>query len=418
MRVAWFSPLPPIRSGIAAYSAELLPLLDAPDGAFVIDSYPETCAHDFVWRHRRVPYDLVVYQLGNATCHDYMWAYLARYPGLVVLHDAKLHHARARQLLQHDRVDDYRREFRYNHPATNPDFAEYAVLGLGGSIYYFWPMLRVVMRTARRVAVHNPWVAADLRADYPGVAIDTIRMGVPDLSASPAAREAIRRALALPEQSVVFAAFGKVTAEKRIGAILRALGAMVSEGIDAHLLLVGDAEAYAPLHRQLEEHRVADRVRVTGHVADAAIVDHLSAADACLCLRWPTTQESSASWLRCLSAGRPTVLSDLAHLADVPDAAAMRVDLLDEDRSLTQAMRALAKDAALRERIARAGHEYWAAQHTLEHMAQDYRRLLPIAAATPAPTPTDLPEHFVVDYSGVAKEILGRFGIDVDVLRS
>ena len=141
LRLAWFSPLPPVRSGVAAYSAELLPHLR---GAFVIDSYPETAAHDFVWRHRRTPYDLIVYQLGNARCHDYQWAYMARYPGLVVLHDAKLHHARARQLLQRQRVDDYRREFRYDDPTANPDFAEYAALGLGGPIYYFWPMRRVV----------------------------------------------------------------------------------------------------------------------------------------------------------------------------------------------------------------------------------------------------------------------------------
>ena len=33
-----------------------------------------------------------------------MWAYLARYPGLVVLHDARLHHARARHLLSRRRV--------------------------------------------------------------------------------------------------------------------------------------------------------------------------------------------------------------------------------------------------------------------------------------------------------------------------
>ncbi len=35
------------------------------------------------------------------------------------------------------------------------DVAEYAVEGLGGPIYYFWSMLRVVMQSARMVAVHS-----------------------------------------------------------------------------------------------------------------------------------------------------------------------------------------------------------------------------------------------------------------------
>ena len=121
MRIAWFSPLPPVRSGIAAYSADLVPRL-AP--AHAIDCFGEANARDFVWKARRDPYGLVVYQLGNAPCHDYMWAYLAAYPGLVVLHDARLHQSRARSLLQQKRFDDYRREFWYDHPDTRRDFVE------------------------------------------------------------------------------------------------------------------------------------------------------------------------------------------------------------------------------------------------------------------------------------------------------
>src|SRR5262245_56098553 len=172
MRVAWFAPLPPVRSGVVAVNAALLPHLDA---ELEIDRFVDAPAiasarlfnaHDFVRKMRRRSYDLVVYQLGNAACHDYMWAYLAAYPELVVLHDPRLHHALARQLLQAGRGDDYRREFWYDHPDAVRDFVEYAVAGLGGTIYYSWPMLRVVMRTARAVAVHNARVAADLREEF------------------------------------------------------------------------------------------------------------------------------------------------------------------------------------------------------------------------------------------------------------
>ena len=40
----------------------------------------------------------------------------------------------------------------------------------------------------------------------------------------------------------------------------------------------------------------------------------------CLCLRWPTVADTSASWLHCLAAARPTVVSDLAHLVASPRA--------------------------------------------------------------------------------------------------
>jgi glycosyltransferase involved in cell wall biosynthesis len=413
MRLAWFSPLPPTRSGISAYTAELLPALTS---AHVVDSFDETTAHDFVWKHRREPYDLVVYQLGNAPCHDYMWAYLARYRGLVVLHDARLHHARARRLLNQRRFDDYRREFQWDHPDARPEFAEYAVEGLGGSIYYFWSMLRVVMRTARTVAVHNPRVADELRDEYPQTPLEIIRMGVPAIDGSNAAYARTRLALSIPEGATAFAVFGKVTAEKRIPAILRALASLVASGRDAYLLLVGDADEYGALAGELARHGVNDRVRVSGHVADDAVGAYLAAADACLCLRWPTAQETSASWLRCLAAGRATVISDLAHLVDIPDTVTLRVDLLDEDRELLRAMERLVDDSVERDRMARAGHAHWSENHTIDAMAADYERVLQAAASRPAPQPTDLPAHFTEDYSSMARGLVDRFGQRVDIL--
>lgn len=423
MRVAWFSPLPPVRSGIAAYSAELLPLLAGDD---IIDAFVDRSAgaapsgavdaHDFVWKHRRHPYDLVVYQLGNAPCHDYMWAYLVRYPGLVVLHDARLHHARARHLLGQQRFDDYRAEFRYDHPDAVQDFAEYAVEGLGGPIYYVWSMLRAVVTTARAVAVHNARVAGELREQFPGVAIETIRMGVgtPPGGSERDAGTPIRRDLGLPDDAILFAAFGKVTAEKRIGAILRALAAITAQGVNAYLMLVGEADGYTGLADDLARHGIADRVRITGYVPDEAIGAHLRAADVCLCLRWPTAQESSASWLRCLAAARPTVISDLAHLVDVPADVACRIDLLDEDRALAQTMQSLSTDPKRRANLASAGHAYWGAGHTLTLMAEDYRRVLRTTAARPAPDVHDFPAHLTDDHTAHARAIARAFGVAVD----
>ena len=107
-------------------------------------------------------------------------------------------------------------------------------------------------------------------------------------------------------------------------------------------------------------------------------------------------------------------MTDLAHLVDVPDSVTLRVDLLDEERSLEHAMRALANDTELRERIAREGYAYWAANHTIDAMAADYRRLIPKAAALPARAAPDLPAHFTRDYTERARAITERFGVRVD----
>jgi hypothetical protein len=80
-------------------------------------------------------------------------------------------------------------------------------------------------------------------------------------------------------------------------------------------------------------------------------------------------------------------------------------------------MRRLTVDNAWRETIAANGRAYWLASHTVEMMAADYARLLPMAASRPAPSPAGLPDHFLADYSGVARDTIRQIGVSVDVLK-
>lgn len=224
------------------------------------------------------------------------------------------------------------------------------------------------------------------------------------------ARRRVRQSLEIPDDAVVFGAFGKVTAEKRMPTILAALERLRHEGIDAWLLIVGDAHDSLAI--------AGDGIRKTGYVPDGEVAGYLAATDGCLCLRWPTALESSASWLRCLAAARATVITDLPHLVDIPPSIALRVDLLNEERDLLDAMRRLASNSALREAFALSGHAYWAAGHTLQAMTEDYQSLLIAAAARIAPAPTDLPLHVTEDHGETARDIVRRFGVEVDVLRA
>ena len=399
-------------------------------------------AHDFVWKHAREPYDLVVYQLGNATCHDYMWAYLARYPGLVVLHDAQLHHARARALLQRKRQEDYRAELAFDHPRAPAAVAHLGVEGLLGSTTYFWPMLRVPVETARLVTVHNAWLARELERTFPNVRFETIRMGVSDPleTTSPAARRMVLERHGLSPDAVVFAAYGGVTPEKRIPQILESFGSVVAVEPRARLLLVGAAAGHYDPLADARDRGVADHVTLAGFVDARELSSYLVAADVCLCLRWPSAFETSASWLRCLAAGKPTIITDLVHTGDVPalvtrgawapshlgslaaqaerpDPIAVSIDILDEDASLSLTLCRLARDPGLRRRLGDRARAYWSRHHTLAAMAQDYERVLTRAAAARSPSPgVSLPNHVREDGRGHARALLQPFGVRLDVL--
>lgn len=444
MRLAWFSPVPPIRSGIAQYSQELLPVLSSLHAIdLFVDGHPRGFAtpdpqvglydaHDFVWLHRRAPYDLVVYQLGNAPCHDHMWPYLVRYPGLVVLHDGQLHHARARALLQQRRYDDYRKEFRFNHPDAPADVAELGVEGLLGSLTYRWPMLRAVVESSRLVVVHNQWLAEQVREAHPGTRIHVVDMGVPDASPRAGAREAVRARHGIPADAVLFLALGKVTPEKRLREALDALAAIGEAVPAARLLIAGETVDYYDPIAAARALGIDNRVIVAGFVADEEIDDYLAAADVCLCMRWPSSRETSASWLRCLAAGRPTITTDLVHTADVPaldprswavlqgegrEPVTVSIDILDEDHSLRLAMRRLAADERLRSVLGRNAHALWHERWRLDQMAAGYRQAIDIALAAPHPDRDHLPTHFLQDGTGYAERLLREAGLS-DALKS
>jgi len=447
--LAWFTPLPPVRSGIAQYNCELLPFLASSHQLDVfVDGSPEFfhtpdqgvglfSAYDFIWKNRKRPYDLVVYQLGNAPCHDYMWAYMARYPGLVVLHDGQLHHARGRMLLQQwkPRQGDYREEFWFNHPDARKDVAELGVAGLLGSLTYLWPMLRVAVEASRHVLVHNDWLAAQVRLAHPQAMVTVVEMGVPQSAPRPDARQRIRSRHGIPNDAVVFSSFGRITPEKRIREAIQALAALIDVVPNARILLAGEIVDYYDMAGEARSLGVQQQVAIAGYVGDDEIDDYLAASDVCLCMRWPTSRETSASWLRCLAAGRPTISTDLVHTIDVPtldprswstlaglkrraaegetmlntQPVGVSIDILDESHSLKLALRRLAADEKLRSALGENARELWQNRFRLELMAEGYADAIAKAVHAPMPSANaraTLPRHLQSTGAEYAEELL------------
>jgi glycosyltransferase involved in cell wall biosynthesis len=451
--IAWFSPMPPARSGVAIYSAEVVAALRREYSIDVYVDGPRTpvepvpgapaarTAHDFVGEHIKRPYDLIVYQLGNSSHHDYLWPYLFRYPGLVVLHDVHLHHARAAALLRTKRAVHYREEFHANHPAVSVDVAEVAVAGFDTHLLYEWPMTKLVVEAARLTAVHAPGMAAMLREASPSAAIETIRLGHGEAVTAERrrlSRERVRRERRIPDNAILFAVAGALTPEKRVAQVLDAFAAIRPYVPDGRVLLAGAPAAHYDVAKDVSRRGLDEAVIITGYIEDEhALTEHLCACDVSLNLRWPTAHEVSGPWVRALGAGVPTITTELAHLADVPsidprtwmvshsavvaeqapEPVTVAVDILDEDHSLRLAMRRLASDAGLRERLGSAGQRYWQERHSHDGMLADYRRVIaaardiPVANRSSATPPTGWPDHLLDCADSRLRTLLAPFGL-------
>jgi glycosyltransferase involved in cell wall biosynthesis len=423
MRIAWFSPFPPVRTGIADCSAELVAALRG--RGYDIDPYPAESAHDFPWTHRQRPYDLIVYQFGNSSHHDYEWAYALRYPGLVVLHDGCLHHARAAFLLRENRAGDYRAEFAWSHPDVPRDAAELAIAGMDSRLFYEWPMIRALAASSRMVVTHG---------SIPNVR--RVRLGHGELVTPERRREArarVRDRYRIADDVVLFGLFGGLTPENRIPQVLGGMRAVAAHTPAARLMLSGAAAAHFDVEGAIDAHGLRDRVIVTGYVAGGDLTDYIAACDVSLNLRWPTAREISGTWLRALAAGVPTIITDLSHLSEVPILdprtwqaqpaadgqmpAAIAIDIVDEDHSLRLAMKRLALDAELRGQLGRAGQAWWQREHSLDTMVADYETVLEVLGVQPVlevlvPGVLEVPGHLRPNGDDTLRDLLRPFGLD------
>lgn len=351
MKLDYVSPLPPVRSGIADYSLDLLPHLAARvgPGDIRLIRLPELAVApeiEAAWtfaeagetgRDGRLP----LYQMGNNRYHKGVMDLALERPGVLTLHDVFLHHLLLDLTLGKGEFYPYKEALTRDHGWVGEAAALAKRWGAWGEAPVFaLPAHRTLLRRQRGVLVHSEWAADFLAEEEIGVPVRAIPMGIP---LPPAADEAegrrLRARFGLPEDAPVIGSFGFQTPIKRTLSAVRALAAPGLERV--HLLVVGEVATVLDLEGEVLRLGVAERVHVMGFVPFADFEAAIAAVDLCLNLRYPTAGETSASLLRVLAMGRPAIVSDYAQFADLPREVALRVPLGDEE---PEALAALLRD--------------------------------------------------------------------------
>jgi glycosyltransferase involved in cell wall biosynthesis len=400
-RIAFVSPLPPAPTGIADYSADVLGALagrfeiEAFHGQADVDASRLPCpvhpADSLLARHRERPFALAVHQLGNGTAHAFQYDLLPRLPSLLVLHDLVLHHSRARTFLDAPEVRAYaaepssasRRdaarvplaayasELAHAYPAQAVRLEAVQLGTVGDLLPYAYPLFRLPVEAARATAVHNAFMADAVTAEVPDAEVVRVAMPMTPVSIAADRVRALRERLGVTPGGLLVGAFGLLTREKRIETLVRSFARVRSALPRVRLMLVGAVPDREALDAMLAARGLGDAI-VTGRVALEELPVHIEAADVVVHLRYPTARETSAALLRVLAQGRPAIVSDLEHLAEIPNDAVVRADVADEEGEVTRALLRLAEQPALRERLGAAGRAFVASAHSLERCRDTY----------------------------------------------
>jgi glycosyltransferase involved in cell wall biosynthesis len=265
---------------------------------------------------------------------------------------------------------------------------------VGELLPYAYPLLRIPVEASRAVAVHSAFAAAVVEAEVPQAAVVRVPMPAGPVPVAPDAVRALRQRLGFRLDDIVVGAFGLMTREKRIVSIARAVTRAAAREPRLRLLLVGPVPQGAALDSQLAALGTLPRTTVTGRVPFEELALHIEAADLVAHLRFPTGRETSAALLRVLAQGRPTLVSDLAHQADLPEDAVRRIDLATEDQALPDAILQLAASPDERRRLGTAAAAYVRRAHGPAAVLSAWEKALAITHERPDPPPRDWPAHW------------------------
>lgn len=368
MRIAYFSPLPPKRTGIASYSQRLIPALSALAEVDLFDTSPVPSAGRGrpVWDYKARPdllfqlpaHDICLYHLGNNP-HFHLDIYhaLLHQPGVVVLHDKILYF-----LMAGNGKSVLFKEFCLNYGLGRyAEFQKIIADSPSGDILRYpypekYPLLSRVLAHARGIILHSQTTADWLRdGGYQGplAVVPMLADPIPEHAQSIDVAQ-IRKELGLAEKDLLLGCFGFIGRTKRMEAVCAALAGLKKK-LSFKLLVVGIGDNLSPL---VAGHRLKNQVIFKEYVSDEKFESYLAAIDILINLRYPSMGEASYTLIQAMALGKPCIVTDDGWFGELPENTLCKIGhgekevpelaaaLLDfsRDREKCQAMGAKARE--------------------------------------------------------------------------
>ncbi len=382
-----FTPLPPARSGIADYNAELHPhLSEHGDILYVVaDSeqpnvklssseiihYSDFRAHQ-VQSRSAIRY----YHIGNSEYHKFILAEALVHPGIMVMHDYLIHHLISELTLSTGDFEAYARFLFYDVGRPGLKIARHRQIGIFTEYQKFlYPLNQQVLDNAVGVITHSRFMVDEIRRLRPYIPICHIplHLGSLPVALRGMTQQVARQRLNLPQDELIIVSLGHITPPKQIQSSLRALATIRSAIPRFRYILVGAPYSEEIVRQWIAGEGLDDCVTITGYTDLTTFHVYLLASDIVINLRYPNAGETSAALVRALGLGKPAIVYDYASFQDFPAEAIVKIPLDTQHVApLAEAIRLLAVNPDHRERVGREAQRYASREHSPAKCAKAY----------------------------------------------
>lgn len=355
-RLAYVSPVPVAKSGIADYSAELLPELSRHYRIDIIVNQDEPVQEawilanhtlrDVAWfRSNADQYDRVLYHFGNSHFHAHMFDLLEEIPGTIVLHDFFLSGIVAHMDVTGQQPGSWARTLLQSHgwPAV---ISRYTVRDTAETVWQY-PANLPALQAAQGIIVHSQnslrlaeeWYGHGAAKDWVHIPHMRVPVVKPD-------RTRARRELGVPDDAFVVCSFGLLGKTKLNHRLLKAwMQSPLAHDSNCRLIFVGQNEGGAygeDMARAIRE--VGHNVEITGWADTDVYKQWLSAADAAVQLRTLSRGETSGTVLDCMNYALPTIVNAHGAMQDISEDVVFKLSDEFSDEELAQALLMLWQD--------------------------------------------------------------------------
>ncbi len=390
MKVAYFSPLNPLKSGISDYSEELLPFLgkDMDIDIWVKDFRPSNrlikkfkiINYGWAYKLRKLKnYDAIIYNIGNNPhFHSSIYDTCLKYPGVVIWHDFVLYFLVTGYWL--DDLKDRKGFLRelYKNFGNDGVIAGKELLNSPTPPLQFknpksLPLVKTLLEKSKGVIAHSNYTKNLLcqSGGSPNKVAKINQLLYKSNDAGKVDIASLRLKYGIPADCILLGSFGYIAPTKRNDVIIHAVNEINKTRKEKiYYLMVGEGD--------FVDSFLSPFIKKTGFVSLEQFDNLIHCCDITINLRHPSMGETSASLLRMMTVGKPSVVSNDAWFSELPDHVVCKVPIEPEveKASLTTSISRLVEDQVYRDQLGQAGKQYIFEQHNPEKIAKEIKYFL------------------------------------------